>query len=262
MENLQHKLRFPEFKDDWNNNKLEEFCTFFSGGTPSSTNKLYYNGNIPFIKSGEISSNKTEQFLTEEGLSNSSAKLVNKGDILYALYGATSGQVSISKIDGAINQAVLCIRQKNNNTYFLKEILSFNKQNIVDRYIQGGQGNLSGSIIKKLDFNFPSLPEQTKIADFLGAVDKQLELLTTKKDKLHLYKKGVMQKLFSKEIRFTKEDGTNYPDWQEKTLGEIGEFKNGINKSKNDFGFGVPFINLNDVFRNKTGYANKNRSIS
>ena len=94
----------------WEQRKLGEVIDSFSGGTPSVNNASYYGGNIPFIRSGEIKSETTELYLTEEGLKNSSAKLVEAGDILYALYGATSGEVAISRINGAINQAILAIR--------------------------------------------------------------------------------------------------------------------------------------------------------
>ena len=77
---------------EWEIKRLGEFSTFFSGGTPKSGNALYYNGNIPFIRSGEIGRDKTELFLSQEGFDNSSAKIVEEGDILYALYGANSGQ--------------------------------------------------------------------------------------------------------------------------------------------------------------------------
>ncbi|MFX9272989.1 restriction endonuclease subunit S, partial [Acinetobacter baumannii] len=86
---------------------------------PKSSDKSFYQGNIPFIKSGEISQKVTEQYINEVALKNSSAKLVNKGDLLYALYGATSGQVAISQINGAINQAILCIRSDLNTRYLL-----------------------------------------------------------------------------------------------------------------------------------------------
>ena len=181
---------------DWEEKTLGEVATFYSGGTPTSTNTKYYGGNIPFIKSGEINSFNTAQFLTEEGLKNSSAKLVNKGDLLYALYGATSGQVAISKINGAINQAVLCIRSKELSLIYLKELLYFNKQNIVDKYIQGGQGNLSASIIKKLEYRFPSVEEQNQIADFLTAIDNQIDAIDNQITKTENYKKGLLQQMF------------------------------------------------------------------
>ena len=104
------KLRFPEFSGEWEVKKLGDISKVFSGGTPISSNKSYYSGKIPFIKSGEISAAQTEQNISGIALKASSAKIVESGDILYALYGATSGQVAISRIKGAINQAVLCIR--------------------------------------------------------------------------------------------------------------------------------------------------------
>ena len=113
MSKKSPQLRFEGFTDDWEERKLGEITTSYSGGTPSAGNSSYYKGDIPFIRSGEINSSKTELFLTEEGFNNSSAKLVEVGDILYALYGATSGEVGISQINGAINQAILAICSSN-----------------------------------------------------------------------------------------------------------------------------------------------------
>ena len=79
-----------------NSCKLGEVSESYSGSTPSVGNKSYYGGSIPFIRSAEINSESTELFLTEEGLTNSSARMVSKGDILYALYGATSGETGRS----------------------------------------------------------------------------------------------------------------------------------------------------------------------
>ena len=122
------KLRFKEFSGEWKNTNIGSIGTFFSGGTPASSNKSYYEGSIPFIGSGKIGANEVEQFITEEALKNSSAKIVDIGDLLYALYGATSGEVAISKINGAINQAVLCIRT-DENKIFLKTWFEKNKEN-------------------------------------------------------------------------------------------------------------------------------------
>ena len=129
------KLRFKEFDGDWESKKLGTFAKTFSGGTPTSSNKDYYNGDIPFIKSGEISCTCTEQFINQKGLDSSSAKMVNQGDLLYALYGATSGQVAISQIHGAINQAVLCIRSEQ-NTVFLYNFFLLAKDDILSTYLQ------------------------------------------------------------------------------------------------------------------------------
>ena len=191
------KLRFPEFQTTlgWKASSVSKTCKSFSGGTPNTANKHFYGGKIPFIRSAEIALEKTELFLTEEGLNNSSAKMVNKGDVLVALYGANSGNVALSKIDGAINQAILCLQHQNNNA-FLYHILSCNQEKIVNTYIQGGQGNLSGEIIKSIKLPFPSPKEQQKIADCLSSIDELINLREQKLAALKQHKKGLMQQLF------------------------------------------------------------------
>ena len=191
------ELRFAGFTDDWEERKLGEITTSFSGGTPSSGNSSYYKGDIPFIRSGEINSDKTELFLTEAGLKNSSAKMVSVGDILYALYGATSGEVGISQINGAINQAILAIKPCDGyNSHFLMQWLKLQKQKIIDKYLQGGQGNLSGSIVKNLVLNVPSYEEQQKIGVFFKQLDDTIALHQRKLDLLKEQKKGFLQKMF------------------------------------------------------------------
>lgn len=128
----------------------------YSGGPPAAERKEYYGGNIPFIRSGEIGESSTELYITEEGLKNSSAALVEQGDILYALYGATSGEVDRSKIKGAINQAILAIiPEAGYDAEFVMQWLRANKNAIVSMYLQRGQGNLSGAIVKNLDVDIP-----------------------------------------------------------------------------------------------------------
>ena len=180
---------------DWEEKKLGDIGTFFSGGTPLTSKRQYFNGNIPFIRSGEIHSDKTEQFISEEGLKNSSAKIVEVGDLLYALYGATSGEVGISKIKGAINQALLCIRTKMDNR-FLNNFLFLNKENIIKTYLQGGQGNLSADIIKSLVIPIPCLAEQTQIANYLSALDEKIQGVSTQLEKMERWKKGLLQQMF------------------------------------------------------------------
>jgi type I restriction enzyme S subunit len=188
------------FKDEngkefpkWEKVKLGSVAKFFSGGTPITTKKSYYDGNIPFIKSGEINAKETEQFITEDGLKNSSAKMVEVGDLLYALYGATSGEAGISKINGAINQAVLCIRSERFNKIYLLNYLQFQKQAIVGKYLQGGQGNLSADIVKGLTISTPSPNEQDKISDFLLAIDDKINRTENQIQQTQEWKKGLLQ---------------------------------------------------------------------
>ncbi len=224
------ELRFKEFSGEWEEKKLGDIATFFSGGTPTSTNRTYYSGTISFIGSGNINDNQVNQYITEEALNNSSAKLINKGDILYALYGATSGEVAISKLNGAINQAILCIRT-NEDKYFIYQWLNLKKYKILSTYLQGGQGNLSSKIIKDLKLNLPKKQEQKKIASFLTTVDKKIEQLTKKVKFQEQYKKGVMQKIFKQEIRFKNDDGSEFEEWEWKNGNLI--FKSISNKNHN-----------------------------
>jgi type I restriction enzyme, S subunit len=226
MEKLKNipELRFPIFNGEWEKKKLKEVAKFFSGGTPLTSKRHYFDGEIPFIRSGEINSNFTEQFITEDGLKNSSAKMVKTGDVLYALYGATSGEVAISKISGAINQAILCIRSTENN-YYIYSYLELKKENIIKSFLQGGQGNLSAEIIKNLTISLPTLPEQQKIASFFTAIDQKITQLKQKKILLEQYKKGVMQKIFSQKIRFKDDNGQDYPKWEKRKFSQVYAFK-------------------------------------
>ena len=178
------------------NTLLSDDCIFFSGGTPKSTDKSLYEGKIPFIRSGEIHKDKTELFINEEAIKKSSAKMINKGDLLLAMYGATSGEVSISQIDGAINQAILCIRPRSINVNYLKNLLEYNKNMIVSTYIQGGQGNLSAEIIKNLTFKIPPKRDQKFFNSCISKIEIRIEKAEKNLVLFYKYKKGLLQQLF------------------------------------------------------------------
>ena len=180
----------------WKSVRLGDECTFFSGGTPKSTDSSFYGGASPFIRSGEIHSDKTELFLTDDGLKYSSAKMVSKGDLIIALYGATSGEVDISKIDGAINQAILCIRPSWINKVYLKYLLEDRKDDILNTYLQGGQGILSAEIIKNLIFDIPDEGSQLVVVDFLNTMDRRINSSIMLMENLITLRSGLMQQLF------------------------------------------------------------------
>lgn len=258
-------LRFPEFREmkGWEKTYIYEECPNpYSGGTPKTTEKKYYGGNIPFIRSAEIGKDKTELSITQDGLNNSSAKMVQKGDLLIALYGANSGDIAISKIDGAINQAILCLKAKSNNLFIYYTLLKRQKD-IVSKYLQGGQGNLSGEIIKSIDFYIPQKIEQQKIADCLSSLDDLIEATAQKVDALKKHRKGLMQRLFPAE-------GKNVPDlrfpefqeaeeWKECSIDEYFDFKQGFqcpieeqyDKQENGM---VRFIRIIDLTQPSTPY--------
>lgn len=175
---------------------IGKMATMFSGGTPRSDIVEYYNGSIPFIRSGEIHNDFTELHLSQIGLDNSSAKMVRKGDLLYALYGATSGEVDISKIDGAINQAILCIRTNEISSEYLALWLEFNKNNILSKMLQGGQGNLSGELVKSLVVPIYSKTEEQVIVRIGNSINKLIDANTNMLYMLNEAKESLLQQMF------------------------------------------------------------------
>ena len=246
------RIRFKGFEEDWEQRKLGEISQSFSGGTPSVGIREYYGGEIPFIRSAEINNEETELFLTEKGLKESSAKIVDIGDILYALYGATSGEVSRAKIKGAINQAVLAITpDKEYDAEYLVTWLHKNKQRIIDTYLQGGQGNLSGNIVKNLMVRFPLTKEQYKIGRLFWIIDSLLSLHQRKLEKLKILKKAMLEKMFPKngekvpEIRFSG----FADDWEQRKLGEV---VNEITRTDENSDAPVMMITASDGFINQS----------
>ena len=206
---------------------IGEITESYSGGTPSVANHSYYGGSIPFIRSAEINSINTELYLTEEGLNSSSAKLVEEGDILYALYGATSGEVGISQINGAINQAILAIKPKSKyDPNFIMQWLRRQKNSIISTYLQGGQGNLSGAIVKDLILSVPiEYDEQIRIGAFFKQLDNTITLHQEAIQRQQDLKKALLQKLFPVNgeriptVRFA-----NFKEkWEQRKLNSIVE---------------------------------------
>ena len=251
---LVPQIRFAGFTDPWEQRKLGELTESYSGGTPAAGESEFYGGSIPFIRSAEIASKSTELFLTGKGYESSSARMVKPGDVLYALYGATSGEVAVSKQKGAINQAILAILPHDDcDARYLAAWLRRRKDYIVTTFLQGGQGNLSGVIVKNLEVAIPSLPEQQRIGSCLSLLDSLITLHQRKYDKLCVLKKSMLDKMFPKggslypEIRFA---GFADP-WEQRKLGELCSFSKGYGYSKNNLrDQGTPIILYGRLYTN------------
>ena len=218
------KIRFREYEGEYNLDKIGNLTDSYSGGTPSAGCSEYYGGKIPFIRSGEIHNDKTELFLTEIGYSASSAKMVEKGAILYAMYGATSGEVDVCKIKGAINQAILAINPQNDiDSYFLIYLLQNKKKSIISTFLQGGQGNLSGSMIKNITIEYPDIIEQQQIAAYFKSLDVLIQSTTKKIASLKQLKSASLISMFPQagetkpRVRFQGFEG----DWENINLSEV-----------------------------------------
>lgn len=230
------KLRFSEFSGEWEKKKLGDIAIKInSGKTPLGGERVYTETGIPFIRSQNVNNDRLilENITFIPGSINDGMKnsVVKRNDILLNITGASLGRSCVvpNNFDiGNVNQHVCIIRLGDNaDPKFVQPILSSTKgQNIINSLqVGGGREGLNFESIKRIEFFFPSLPEQQKIASFLTAVDDKLQALKKKKTLLEQYKKGVMQRIFSQEWRFKADDGSEFAAWEVKMLGEVMEFK-------------------------------------
>jgi len=244
MEKLIPKLRFPEFKGEWEEKQLGNITTWASGGTPPKDIDSYWNGNISWISASSmrgIEYSNSELKITNEGLKKGS-KLAPKGSLLILVRGSmlfNTIPIGIVMQDVAFNQDVKSIIVDGTTTskYILYWFISYESK--ILNMVTGtgiGAGKLDLMDLKALGISLPTLPEQQKIATFLTSVDEKLQALKNKKGLLEQYKKGVMQKIFSQEFRFKParpsggdENGNDFPEWEEKSLGDCLDYEQPTN---------------------------------
>lgn len=226
------KLRFKA--DDgsdfsgWEEKTLGELCAPLTYGMNAAATK--FDGENRYIRITDID-DETHALLPNDIVSPSGELddkyLVKKGDILLARTGASTGKSFLyHPKDGKLFYAGFLIKAHvlpSSDDYFIYS------QTLTDRYwkwvktasMRSGQPGINANEYASYSFAVPSLPEQRKIADFLSAVDAVIAAQQAEVDAWEQRKKGVMQKLFSQEVRFKADDGSDFPDWEEKTLGEI-----------------------------------------
>lgn len=223
------RLRFKDEQGrdypDCEKKTLGEITNILGGGTPRTNNREYWDGDINWFTPSEINSkycDASKQKITKAGLSSSSARLLPAGTVLFTTR-ATIGLTSISLCESTTNQGIhgFVVR----NDVILNEYLYYWLLINTRIFVKLGNGSTYLEVrkpsISKIDIVLPSVDEQRKITDFLSAVDEKIEQLERKRELLELYKKGLMQKLFSQELRFKDNQGREYPDWVEKQIREM-----------------------------------------
>ena len=209
--------------DGWKLSMIEDMASVSSGGTPSRDNQAYWGGDIPWVTTSEIKKGvifDTEQKITKEGLSNSSAKLYPIDTLLMAMYGQgkTRGQVAKLGIDASTNQACAAIIfnelcDVDYYHYFLQSRYDF----IRNMANAGGQENLSAGIIKGIQIPVPPLPEQKKIAQILSTWDNAISDTERLLENSQQRKKALMQQLLTGKKRLPGFEG----EWRKLSLGSL-----------------------------------------
>ncbi len=248
---LVPQLRFKEFDEEWAKKQLDEIASIERGrfSPRPRNNPIYYGGEIPFVQTSDVVNSKGKislysQTLNEKGLKVS--KKFPKGSLLITI-AANIGFAGVLEIDMACPDSLVGLKCKNGlYNWFLNYLLEIEQPRMDYLAVEAAQKNINIEFIRPYPFILPSLPEQQKIAAFLSAVDEKIQQLTRKKDLLTQYKKDIMQKLFSQEIRFKieNEDGelVEPPDWEEKRLGDL-TYKVG---KKNKANIQYPIYSINN----------------
>lgn len=214
------RLRFPNFYDKWESDYLKNVSKVYDG---THQTPKYVDEGVPFYSVETLTSNdflKTK-YISEEVYEKEIKRVkIESGDILMTRIGdiGTSKLVTWDKPCSLYVSLALIKKSKQHASGFLKFLFD-------SKFFQSQlwQKTLHVAYPKKINLGelntckvlTPSLSEQQKIADFLTAVDKRIELLENKKTLLETYKKGVMKKIFNQEIRFKDDNGNNFPDWEE-----------------------------------------------
>ena len=223
------KLRFPEFQDNWETTELGQ-CSEIQIGKSIPSSDILESGDMLIcrginVKSGFIESNSEINRFTNSVTDQK--YIVQGGDILLPMDGSKVGKnIAVADLNfhnSFLIQRVARIRvPKDLIWFYFQQLWSWN----FERYVftvntSSGIPHISEKQISSYKVSKPSFAEAPKLCDFLAMIDKKINLLTKKKEALETYKKGLMKKIFSQELRFKRENGTDYPEWTNYKLSEV-----------------------------------------
>ncbi|MDP2225593.1 restriction endonuclease subunit S [Nitrosomonas sp.] len=250
------RLRFKDVDErefpEWEEKKLGEVASFIKDGThgthQDTVNGEYFLLSAKNIKNGGIYHDESDRKISkiEFEAIYKNYKLID-GDVLLSVVG-TIGRVAIySSIfhNVAFQRSVAFFRFKSENSRFMAQLFTTNKfQNaLLTNQVVSAQPGIYLGDLAKIQINLPSAKEQTKIANFLTAIDEKIFQLTQKYDLLVQSKKGVMQQIFSQKLRFRDDDGGEFPEWEDKTIDAVAEVTTGDKDTQNKIDDGAyPFF--------------------
>ena len=194
---LKHLLK----KYDTKKIILKDICKIYAGGTPSTSNEKYWNGNIKWIQSGLIQNclikrDDIKNTITELGVNKSSTKLIKPNTTLLAMTGATCGNTAFLECEACANQSVMAFETTKVNSKFIYYLFQNNKKYILKFQAGGAQSGINKNSCENLEFDFPNIEIQNKIVKLLDCYENQLNFSKLKLNKLQKLKKGLMQSMF------------------------------------------------------------------
>lgn len=234
----------------WQRTALGDICVTTSGGTPSRSRPEFFGGHIPWIKSGDLTDGAVEscsEYITQQGLSQSSAKLFNEGTILLAMYGATVGKLGILGMCAATNQAVCGITPPDAlDRKFLFYFLLSQRPNLIGQSIGGAQPNISQTIIRELMLPIPPLPDQRRIVDLLTRAEGIVRLRREAAAKAAELIPAIFIDMFGDPVR-------NPKAWPIVPLGSVATVQGGLQVTRARLSHPLerPYLRVANVYRDR-----------
>lgn len=255
------KLRFKDSDGrefpKWEEKRLGEVFDFMNYGMNAAAKP--YDGKNKYLRITDIDENnnkyKENSFVSPNCILQEQYKL-HEGDICFTRTGASVGKTYLyDSADGKVYFAGFLIRghvNKNYITYFIFVQTLSEKYNRWVKVMSArtGQPGINMEEYKTFTIHVPVIEEQQKIADFLSTYDRQIDIQSQRVEAMKTRKKGLLQKIFSQEIRFRDDEGREYPEWEGKYLEKIASINDGVHQTPNYVETGVPFVsveNINDL---------------
>lgn len=256
-------IRFKGFTDNWEQRKLRDLAESFNYGLNASA--IEFDGENKYIRITDID-DKSHKFI-QSGLTTPNAELSNaddyllkEGDILFARTGASVGKTyQYERLDGKVYYAGFLIRARIKSefdtSFIFQNTLTERYKNFIKITSQrSGQPGVNAQEYANFSILVPTREEQVTLGDFFKQLDTAIALHQRQLDNYKELKKAMLQKIFNQELRFKDQDGNDYPDWDEKKMGEIAKIRTGYTpprKDKNNFGGDIIWISVADM---KTKY--------